>query len=317
MLRALCDSLLYICCYAVYAYTTKRAGAGGAPFMVAAVACGAGLVGWLLVLLVQLRTGRWAPLRVSRASLTAGLCSVLILVSSTASYALVGVSLVLPLLLNKGGVFLMAVPLDRRHGVRITRRAWLTLTLAVTGMLCGLVPGLLTARAPTLLALALSAVYLLGYVGKLSIIGGQKGNESFLREEMSVTTVAALPVALLLGCLFSPVPAQALTASLSNWWVYAAGLASQGCGYYGGMLLMRQAPHSLCVPLNRASSVLAGLLASCALGRPPSAWEIAGAVVMALALAVGVWPQRAPRVHIPLRARLALWRLVYADPVVA
>ena len=61
MLRALCDSLLYIICYAAYAYTTKRAGTGGAPFMVAAVCCGAGLVGWLAVVLAMVRSGRWAP----------------------------------------------------------------------------------------------------------------------------------------------------------------------------------------------------------------------------------------------------------------
>ena len=315
MLRALCDSLLYIACYAVYAYTTKRAGSGGAPFMVAAVCCGVGLVGWLTVVLAQVGRGAWAPLRVTRATLAAGLCSVLILVSSTASYAIPAVSLVLPLLLNKGGVLAMAPLLDRRRGAVVPLRAWLVLGLAVVGMACGIVPGLLTARAPTLLALGLSAAYLLGYVGKLSVIGGQKGNPPFLREEMSVTTVAALPVALLFGCVFSPAPAVALVASLSNGWVYVAGLASQGCGYFGGMLLMRQAPHSLCVPLNRAASVLAGLLASCALGRWPSRWEIFGAVVMTVALAVGVWPVKAKRM--PLRARLAFWRLALVEPSAA
>ena len=237
-----------------------------------------------------------------------------ILVSSTASYAIPAVSLVLPLLLNKGGVLAMAPLLDRRRGVVVTPRAWCVLSLAVCGMACGIVPGLLTARAPTLLALALSAAYLLGYVGKLSVIGGQKGNAPFLREEMSVTTVAALPVALLLGVLLSPAPAIALAASLSNGWVYVAGLASQGCGYFGGMLLMRQAPHSLCVPLNRAASVLAGLLASCALGRWPSRWEIFGALVMTIALAVGVWPVRAKRAaRLDLRTKVALWRLAYAE----
>lgn len=318
MLRALCDSLLYIACYAVYAYTTKRAGSGGAPFMVAAICCGVGLVGWLAVVLAQVRRGTWAPLRVTRATLAAGLCSVLILVSSTASYAIPAVSLVLPLLLNKGGVLAMAPLLDRRRGAVVTPRAWCVLGLAVCGMACGIVPGLLTARAPTLLALALSAAYLLGYVGKLSVIGGQKGNAPFLREEMSVTTVAALPVALLLGVLLSPAPAIALAASLSNGWVYVAGLASQGCGYFGGMLLMRQAPHSLCVPLNRAASVLAGLLASCALGRWPSRWEIFGATVMTIALAVGVWPVRAKRAaRLDLRAKVALWRLAHAEPSAA
>ena len=314
MLRALCDSLLYIACYAVYAYTTKRAGSSGAPFMVAAICCGVGLVGWLAVVLAQVRRGAWAPLRVTRATLAAGLCSVLILISSTASYAIPAVSLVLPLLLNKGGVLAMAPLLDRRRGAVVTPRAWCVLGLAVCGMACGIVPGLLTARAPTLLALALSAAYLLGYVGKLSVIGGQKGNAPFLREEMSVTTVAALPVALLLGVLLSPAPAIALAASLSNGWVYVAGLASQGCGYFGGMLLMRQAPHSLCVPLNRAASVLAGLLASCALGRWPSRWEIFGALVMTIALAVGVWPVRAKRAaRLDLRTKVALWRLAYAE----
>ena len=101
-------------------------------------------------------------------------------------------------------------------------------------------------------------------------------------------------------------------------WVYVAGLASQGCGYFGGMLLMRQAPHSLCVPLNRAASVLAGLLASCALGRWPSRWEIFGALVMTIALAVGVWPVRAKRAaRLDLRAKVALWRLAYAEPSAA
>ena len=170
--------------------------------MIAAICCGAGLLGWLAVVLAQVGRGAWAPLRVTRATLTAGLCSVLILVSSTAGYA--------------------------------------------------------------------------------------------------------LP------------PGAALVASLSNGWVYVAGLASQGCGYFGGLLLMRQAPHSLCVPLNRAASVLAGLLASCALGRWPSRWEIFGALVMTIALAVGVWPVRAKRAaRLDLRAKVALWRLAHAEPSAA
>jgi hypothetical protein len=65
---------------------------------------------------------------------------------------------------------------------------------------------------------------------------------------------------------------------------------SQGTGVFGALLLLSPQENSWCVPVNRASSVLAGVLATTALalfaGRPwpaVSEWVGAGFILLAIA----------------------------------
>jgi hypothetical protein len=69
------------------------------------------------------------------------------------------------------------------------------------------------------------------------------------------------------------------------------GLFSQGTGVFGGLILLDKRENSFCVPVNRASSILAGICASYALylflgKRPPSSVELAGAALVVCAIVV-------------------------------
>ena len=71
--------------------------------------------------------------------------------------------------------------------------------------------------------------------------------------------------------------------------VVLIGLLSQGTGVFGALVLLDGRENAFCVPVNRASSVLAGIAASLALwaldlGKPVSAAELAGALLLVIAI---------------------------------
>jgi hypothetical protein len=271
------ETLLYVLSYTAFAALTKLAGGVGKPLAILPVALAAGTLGWALLLWWMTRTRRWQVAPVDGTVLSAGLASVLILISSTLAYSLPKTSILLPLLLMKGGVLTIAPVIDLARGRQVTMQvaqAWL---LAMVGFLVGV--GELGSASVG--ALCCAVTYLIGYALKLWAIDGRKGDQSFLLAEMSVTTITALVVSIVLALATSADTSTAAASPLP----YLAGIASQGCGLFGGMLLMRRAPHSVCVALNRSASVLAGTLASYLLGRPPTPRELAGALLLCLSVA--------------------------------
>jgi hypothetical protein len=71
--------------------------------------------------------------------------------------------------------------------------------------------------------------------------------------------------------------------------VVLVGILSQGTGIFGGLILLDRRENSFCVPVNRASSVLAGLCASLALAlflghRMPGSAELLGAGLVVAAI---------------------------------
>ena len=81
------------------------------------------------------------------------------------------------------------------------------------------------------------------------------------------------------------------------------GLLSQGTGVFGGLILLDRRENSYCVPVNRSSSILAGLVASLFLSVAyglvqPSTYELVGAgliiaAILALTLPSFLPPRRA------------------------
>jgi hypothetical protein len=73
-------------------------------------------------------------------------------------------------------------------------------------------------------------------------------------------------------------------------YVLLVGLLSQGTGVFGGLVLLDARENTFCVPLNRASSILAGVLAGLALvaldQSAPSRPELLGAALLVAAIAV-------------------------------
>lgn len=78
------------------------------------------------------------------------------------------------------------------------------------------------------------------------------------------------------------------------------GVLSQGTGVFGGLILLDRRENSFCVPVNRASSVLAGLLASLLLSvllglKMPGAAELVGAALVVGAIVALSLPTLLPK----------------------
>ena len=74
-------------------------------------------------------------------------------------------------------------------------------------------------------------------------------------------------------------------------WLVLVGILSQGTGVFGGLILLDRRENTYCVPVNRASSVLAGVFATYALvlftGAPlPGGPELFGAGLVVVAIVI-------------------------------
>ncbi|MCP4808331.1 MAG: hypothetical protein GY913_33435 [Proteobacteria bacterium] len=123
-------------------------------------------------------------------------------------------------------------------------------------------------------------------------------NRRFFVEEQLVAAPMAL-VACGLGALLGPAElSEPLVAGFTalpdlGWTVVGLtvvlGILSQGTGIFGGLTLLERQENSFCVPVNRASSILAGVVASMVLawltdasGLGGGEWIGAGLVLVAI-----------------------------------
>jgi len=259
--------------------------------------CGAALV-WAAYLAA---TGDWRRVRADAHAVAAGLGGAAILCSSTLAYGLGG-SLVLPLLMMKGGGLAVAPLSDAAAGTRVSRRSAAVLVAVAAALVLGAWHRLRVDGTAATLCCAL--VYLCGYGLKLRAVGQRRGDRGFFVSETTVTLAAAFPVAGLACALTGTAP---LSPGDAAPWLPALALVAGGCsqlvGVFGNLvLLQREAPgreaasHSALLPLHRASSLLAGMAASALLGLRDGAWamtggEVAGGVVLAAALVLGAGPR--------------------------
>jgi drug/metabolite transporter (DMT)-like permease len=243
-----------------------------------------------------------------------GLGTATVIVTTTLAYTFSGVSIVLMMLLLRGGVLVMAPLVDALARRRVRWFSWLALGLSLAALVVTFV-----ARAGFAITLGAAldvTFYLLAYFVRLRFMSRHAKSDDanatrrYFVEEQMIGTPA---VVLTLGVLALVGPAK-----LSGPLVYGftslppatlvlvalVGLLSQGTGVFGGLVLLDKRENSFSVPVNRASSLLAGTAASLLLAmafgaRAPSWDEFVGAgllVVAVLVLSVpGVLRARATR----------------------
>jgi hypothetical protein len=91
------------------------------------------------------------------------------------------------------------------------------------------------------------------------------GRRYFVEEQMVAAPAAVLALAALAFGAHGPAAATIAEGFTSAWgspdlWaLLLVGVLSQGTGVFGGLVLLDARESSFCVPLNRASSVLAGV----------------------------------------------------------
>lgn len=236
-----------------------------------------------------------------------GLATAVVVATTTLSYTFAA-SILLMMVLMRGGVLVLAPIVDAVAGRAVRPRAWAALGLSLFALILGLggsPDGGLGAGA-----FACVVAYLAGYFVRLRAMSAQAKTDDptasirfFVQEQMVATP--ALLVLLALGAASGATPWSAdLRAGFVDLgpalpWVALVGVLSQGTGVFGALVLLDGRENAFCVPVNRASSVLAGVVGSAALAiglglALPAATEMVGAALLVVALLVLGWPRRAP-----------------------
>lgn len=318
-------TLLYLVSYFVFSFSTKYlAAATHASVLVLAstlgciTVCAAALLCEALVARV-----RHVPSALSRLLprlrdpdvVVAAAGSAVVLLASTVAYGTRDVSLLLPLLLMKGGVLLWGPVVDWLRGEASATRSKLVLVLAVLAVVLVLWQKFTLASVGVGVALICALVYVAAYFPKIAVMARHRGDYDFLLAEMTLTLAIALPGAATIALVHAVAGVEhaslavALSAALHALQhdlgallcmpaLYVLALGSEGAGLFGGILFLAPIGATLSVPLNRCTSLIAGFAATVTLwllgGKSMAAYlshnsyELCGVMAMLAALGVGL-----------------------------
>lgn len=308
----------YLACYVPYSAITKAVTSGEAPLTGLAILPVSATTSMLamFVTLTSLGWWRYAGHREllgrslpwpGRWTFLSGIATSSILLTTTLAYTFEGVSIPFVMLLMRGGVLLLAPVVDLLSGRRVRWFSWVALGLS----LLGLVDALARKGAGGVpLACAVDVgVYLAGYFVRLRLMAKLGKSEDratslrfFVEEQMVATPAAVLLLAVLAAWGGGPLAELRrgfleVPTSPQLPWVLLLGALSQGTGVFGALVLLDARESTFAVPLNRASSILAGVFAAFALaalgrGTAPGGLELVGAGLLVLAIGVLSFGQR-------------------------
>jgi len=237
-----------------------------------------------------------------RRTILPGLATVAIIYATTLMYTFSGVSILLAMLLMRGGVLMMAPVVDRLFERHVRWFSWTAFGLSLLALAA------VAAELPSYqLTGALGAtisVYIGAYAIRLHCINAvakSRDREAtcryFVEEQMvAMGALALMPAALgLIGASgLSPEVRDGFTSFLSTtafWPSMLIGLLYASLYWFGTSIYLDRRENTFCISLNRCSSVLAAVAASYAVallfGRAqPNTGELTGAGLILTAMAV-------------------------------
>lgn len=237
-----------------------------------------------------------------------GLGTAAVIPTTTLAYTFAGVSIVFMMLLMRGGVLIIAPITDLFSGRKVKWYSWIALALSIAALLAAFFVGKVGYEI-TLVALVNLAIYLgayflrLRFMTRLAKSDDENARTRYFVEEQMVATPALMVVLAVMavsgigqmGHELGHGFADPVEVAGHPWTMAAVGIAvlvgilSQGTGVFGGLILLDKRENTFCVPVNRVSSLLAGVVASYALWlflgekRPP-ANELVGVALLAAAI---------------------------------
>jgi hypothetical protein len=245
--------------------------------------------------------GTWRLPRPPRRMVVGGLATAAIIYATTLMFTFKGVSIVLALLIMRGGVLALAPLLDLVFGRRVRWFAWTGLALSVCAVTISAV--LVSHQLDWMLA-ATAGTYLFGYAVRLRCINAlaksldrETSRRYFVEEQLvAMTALVALPwvLALMGDTSIALHMRQGLTTFLTTsavWPALAIGALYAALYCCGTLIYLDCRENTYCVTLNRCASLLAGVMASFALtalvgALPPDVHELVGAALILLAILV-------------------------------
>jgi hypothetical protein len=255
---------------------------------------------WKYASAVQL--GRLRLPRPTRYTLLSGVCTAGVIATTTLAYTFDGVSIVFMMLLMRGGVLVLAPLVDSLTGRTPRWFSIVGLVLSINALLVAFLEDKDAGFGLTWIALADVALYLGAYFVRLRFMSRiakstdlAQRTRYFVEEQMVATPVLVgflAIVALIGGGGFAGDVRAGFTTFFDRPVVLEAiliGLCSQGTGVFGGLVLLDHRENTYSVPVNRCSSVLAGIAASYVAmwwlgGAGPSWHELMGAFLIVQAI---------------------------------
>ncbi len=246
-----------------------------------------------------------------------GLATGVIVLTTTLAYAFEGVSILFAMMLMRGGVLLLAPLVDQLTGRPANTIPWWSWVGSLLALIALVVAFMEDGVARLSLAAGIDiTLYLAAYFFRLRWMslhaktagpGGRERRIAFFVEEQMVATPIALVGLVLVALLVPGSFGDELRVGFTEVWQHAdvlglivlLGICSQGTGVFGALVLLEPQENAYTVPVNRASSVLAGAVASGLLvllfgGEAPSGYEVAGTALVLLAILVLAWPSLVP-----------------------
>jgi len=314
----------YFASYVPYTYLTKQVSDGLAdhePVVGASIlplATFASVVGMFIFITLK---GWWKyanHVQLGRVSLPmpravtfmSGISTAAIVTTTTLAYTFEGISIIFAMLLMRGGLLLLGPIVDRVTGRPFKSIPWYSWTgsgLALLALVIGFAEK--GGSQLTLIAAIDIGLYLIAYffrlrwMTKLAKKGSREDDIAFFVEEQMVATPLALSVlAVIAASVDNKFGAQLSYGFVGVWedpmlvlLLLTIGIASQGTGIFGALILLEPQENAYTVPVNRASSVLAGLMSTLLLmifqdADGPSSYELVGALVVVAAILVLAWP---------------------------
>ena len=306
----------YFAAYVPYSALTKALTTGALPrsdgavdgFVLLPVTVGTSMVA-MFAFLTAMRWWRYASRgrlfgvslpRPGRYTFLSGLCTAAIIGTTTLAYTFEGVSIVFVMLLMRGGVLMIAPIVDTITGRRPRWFSWVALLLSLGALLVSFSER--GGYAITIVSAIDITVYLASYfirlrfMSRLAKSGDRETTLRYFVEEQMVASPAML-AALVLVAIAAPggigdAIREGFTTFLgSSVFPHAVliGLFSQGTGIFGGLILLDSRENTFSVPVNRSSSILAGVAASVALALTldadfPSTHQLIGAALVITAI---------------------------------
>jgi protein-tyrosine-phosphatase len=235
-------------------------------------------------------------------TLVSGVATAVIIASTTLNYTFVGISILLALLLMRGGVLILAPIVDTLLGRRVAASSWVALGLSFLAL--GIAFAEVGSFQMTLVAGLNIAAYLLSYSIRIPIMTYLAKSENpalnhrYFHEETLVAALVLTGVPAVFALIGHGVTMLELRAGFTSFitgpLVFPALIigALYGCLYFfGTKIYLDRRENTFSIPLNRCSSLLSGLVASFGLTvllglKPPSAYQLAGAGIILTALAI-------------------------------
>ncbi|HLU69023.1 MAG TPA: hypothetical protein VKZ63_22225 [Kofleriaceae bacterium] len=243
--------------------------------------------------------------RPSRWTFLSGICTAGVIATTTMAYTFEGISIVFMMLLMRGGVLILAPIVDGLSGRKVRWFSTVGLVLSINALLVAFLEEKDAGFKLTWIALLDVTIYLASYFVRLRFMSKLAKSEDvaartryFVEEQMVATPVlvALLAIGALASGAFDQEVLHQLRAGFTTFFDRPVvlegvliGLFSQGTGVFGGLVLLDKRENTYSVPVNRCSSILAGVMASYAVmiwlgGDGPSAHELMGAGLIVQAI---------------------------------